>query len=79
MKYSVGDKAFITENNLKVRKVVVVRVSGEFCILRFLDTEQGGVTLRTSRLYKTQEEANRAINKCKRVVENSFSTFDYLG
>ena len=79
MKYSVGDKAYITENNLKVRKVVVLRVSGEFCTLKFLDSYQGGLTLRESRLYKTQEEAEAVINKGKKVINQSFSTFDYLG
>lgn len=78
MKYSVGDKAYITENNMKVRRVVVIRVSGEFCTLRFLDSN-GGITLRTSRLYRTKEEAETVINKGKMVVNQSFSTFDYLG
>ena len=79
MKYLVGDKAYITENNLKVRKVVVLRVSGEFCTLKFLDSHQGGLTLRASRLYRTKEEAETVINKGKMVVNQSFSTFDYLG
>lgn len=79
MKYLVGDKAYITENNLKVRKVVVIRVSGEFCTLRFVDSSNGGLTLRASRLFKTQEEAEAVINKSKRIESQSFVTFDYLG
>ena len=79
MKYLVGDKAYITENKIKVRKVVVIRVSGEFCTLRFLDSPQGGLTLRSSRLFKTQEEAEAVINKGKRFVNQGFETFDYLG
>ena len=64
IEYKAGDTAYIAESAYAVRKVLIHNISGDFCTLRFTDTN-GGIRVRTSRLFPTQEaaEATLKINK----------------
>ena len=65
--YKPGDTAYIVHSALFVREVRVLRVSGDMCTLRFTDSE-GGVRLRASRLHRTKEEAEAAMEKKKEAL-----------
>ncbi len=68
-KYNSGDKAYIIESWLCIREVEVVKVSGGFATLRFMDCD-GGVRLRESRLFPTKEDAEAGIRKKPRERQN---------
>ena len=71
--YKPGDTAYIVHSALFVREVRVLRVSGDMCTLRFTDSE-GGVRLRASRLYRTKEEAEAAMEKKKEALRKLSGT-----
>ena len=54
--YKPGDTAYIVENNMAIREVIVLKIAGEFCTLRFAGG-CGGVRLRENRLFPTMEAA----------------------
>jgi len=64
-KYIPGDTAYIVESSFMVRKVQIRNISGEFCTLRFLDTN-GGIKVRLSRLFHTQEAAEATLPSAKK-------------
>ena len=58
--YYVGDVVFIIENNRKVQKVEILKISYGFYTVCVLKT--GAVLrLREHRLYKTEDEAIKAL------------------
>lgn len=59
-----GEKAFIIESGRIIREVIVIRVVGGMCTLKFTDTG-GGVRLREGRLYPSNEAAMKAIESVK--------------
>lgn len=63
MVYETGDRVFIIESSRIIRGATVVKRSGDFYTLRFDD--RGGIKLRGSRLYTTEEEARSVISKVK--------------
>ena len=78
MNYKIGELVYFIENNLSLRKATVIRVSGEFCTLKFLDS-LGGITLRNSRLYRDLKDAEKVINRGKPVSRSYSISYDYLG
>lgn len=56
MKYEKGSTAYIVESNRFIRKVIVVRETGDFYVIRFTDSG-GAIQIRGSRLYATADEA----------------------
>ena len=63
--YSPGDTAWIVESSLFVREVKILKITGGFVTLRFADSD-GGVRLRTGRLFPTREAAEAHIQKHKK-------------
>lgn len=61
MNYDKGSKAFIIESNRTVREVQVIAKSGSFYTVKFPMTG-GGIKLRESRLFATEEEALAAVS-----------------
>lgn len=60
MMYKEGTTAFIVESNRLIREVVVLKRTGDFYIVRFLDCN-GGIRIRGSRLFATRESAEQAV------------------
>lgn len=60
VRYSSGDTVYIIESIRFIRKCVVMRFGGGLYTLRFTDCP-GGLRLRESRLYPTEEEAKKRI------------------
>ena len=61
-KYNHGDKAYIVESNRFIREVKVLKITGDFATLRFMDSD-GGIKLRESRLLPTKEDAEASLPK----------------
>ena len=61
-KYNPGDTAYIVESNRIIREVIVLKVTGGFATLRFMDSD-GGIKLRESRLFPTKEDAEASLPK----------------
>ena len=55
-----GDIAWIIENNRTVRECKIVRINGNFVIIRFTDGCDTQLPLK--RLYKTQEDAYKGLS-----------------
>lgn len=60
MVYKVGAAAFIVESNRLIRKVTIIKRTGNFYIVRFADSD-GAIQLRGSRLYATRDEAEKCV------------------
>ena len=58
----VGDVAYIVESNRHVREVEIRRCSGGMFLVRFTDTG-GGIQVKAHRLFPTQEDAEKTIEK----------------
>ena len=58
-KYNFGDTVYIIESNQSVREAMIINCSGGFCTIRFMNG--GGIRLRESRLFATEEEAKAAL------------------
>ena len=68
--FDVGDEAYIIESNRSVRKVTIIKISRDFCTVRFADTD-GAIAVRVSRLYGiTAKETN----SCSQTGRTSSST-----
>ena len=61
-KFSVGEKVYFVESKWRIREVEILKCSGGFALIRFLDAD-GGIRLRESRLYKTKQEAEADARK----------------
>lgn len=64
-KYKPGDTAFLIESNVLVRKVIVRKYVGGLVLVQ--NAAGGGIKVRESRLYKTQEEAAEKIRSMGRI------------
>ena len=61
-KYNPGDAAYIVESNRIIREVKVLKVTGGFATLCFIDSD-GGIKLQESRLFPTKEDAEVSLPK----------------
>ena len=43
--FNVGDEVYIIESNRNVRKVTIIKISRDFCTVRFADTD-GAIAVR---------------------------------
>jgi len=59
-RFNPGDTAFLVESNRIVREVSVLKVSGGFYTIRFVDS-RGGMRVRENRLFPTREEAEASM------------------
>ena len=60
-KYSPGDTAFLVESGRFIREVKIIKQTGDFCTLRFADSN-GGIKVRESRLFPTKEAAEASLS-----------------
>lgn len=59
-KFQQGNKAYIVDNARFLREVVILRVTRDFCTIRYIDS-QTIIRIRTSRLYANKKEAEQSI------------------
>ena len=55
-----GMLVYLIANKTRVREAVIIKMSGEFCTIKFTDGH-GGIRIRTDRLYSSKEEAEQII------------------
>ena len=65
-KYSPGDIAYIVANSIFIKEVMILKVSGGFVTLRFMEGGRAS-RLRESRLFPTWETAEECVAKNKQV------------
>ena len=60
--FKQGDTAFIVESKWRIREVQIIKLSGGFATIRFLDGE-GGIRIHESRLFSSKEAAESSMPK----------------
>lgn len=65
-KYSPDDTAYLVESNRIIRKVKILKFSGGFYTARFVEGG-GGIRVRESRLFATEEEAKASLLRSKQI------------
>ncbi len=77
MVFENGATAYFIESNRIIREVTVVKRTGDFYIVRFLNGS-GGIRIRTSRLYASREAAEDSIPRPETAPKNKYhSPYDY--
>lgn len=77
MKYKKDSIAYIVESNRDIREVVVLRVTGDFYIVRFKDSG-GAIQIRGSRLFASEEEALASLPQKKQSTRTGYrSPYEY--
>ena len=61
-KYKPGDTVYIVSSVNRIKEAKVLKYSGGFYTLQFTDTG-GGIKLRESRLFPTEEEAKKSTKR----------------
>ena len=59
-RFSKGQHAYFVRSNSQVIEVQVLNSVNGFCTIKFLDTG-GGIRVRDSKLYLTEEDANKHV------------------
>ena len=76
MAFREGDQAYIIENNSHVTPVQIIGKDGNFYTIQF--TNYGRINLRESRLFHTQEEAQKRITKTpfvrRQIARNGYTS-----
>ncbi len=68
-----NDTAWIVENNLSVREVRIINISGNLVTVKF---DNAAIRLPKHRIYETPKEAMRSIKNIKSVKKRS-NPYDY--
>lgn len=58
--FQQGNKAYIVDNARYLREVIILRVTRDFCTIRYIDSRTI-IKIRTSRLYANKKEAEQSI------------------
>lgn len=61
MSWKVNDNCYFVENTCRIVPGVITKVQGDFCVVKY--KEHSGIRLRTTRLFRTVEEAKEVIRK----------------
>lgn len=69
--YHVGQRVFFVQSGRVVKPSKIIKISGEFCTIKFEDTG-GGIRVRQSKIFTTEEGANASIK------EENKSKFDHV-
>lgn len=57
----VGDRAYIVENNISIREVIITRISGNLVLVKF--SYGKGIQIHRNRIYKSKDSALKTIGK----------------
>ena len=69
-----GDTAYIIDSVRFLREVTIVRVTKDFCVIRYKDTS-GGIRVRKSRLFLSKDAAIKSMPQSARPKRVSY--WDY--
>ena len=73
-KFKVGKTAYFVRSGVQVMEVQIVNSANGFCTIRFVETG-GGIRVRDSKLFETQEEAEAQINKQNKGRRESYKPY----
>lgn len=59
--WKINDSCYFVENTCRIVPGVITKVQGDFCVVRY--GAHSGIRLRTTRLFRTVEEAKEVIRK----------------
>ena len=76
-KFGIGSHVFIIESNQTIKEMVVTSNHGDFYVLKFLTG--GAIQLRSHRIFKTMEEAQKRLPKKKYVDSSYYKSPYYYG
>lgn len=76
-KFGIGSHVFIIESNQAIKEMVVASNHGDFYVLKFLTG--GAIQLRSHRIFKTMEEAQKRLPKNKYVDVSYYNSPYYYG
>ena len=77
MKFGVGDKVFIVENNRDIREVKILSYTGGLYLIQFLDTGRG-IKVKEHRLFTSKEEAEQSIRKAEPNRKPRRNPYDHM-
>ncbi len=63
--FQEGDEVYFVSSSIFVRKATIIRITNDFCTIKFEDTG-GGTRVRKSKIYRRKEEAEAIVAKNKR-------------
>ena len=77
-KFNEGDVVYFISSSVFIKKVTVIRNTGGFCTIRFLDGNCGtsGTRVRESKLYRTEEVLNTSIVYFPTLINIFMNEFD---
>lgn len=58
--FTQGEKAYIIDNGRFVREVVILRITRDFCTIRYIDSDTI-IRIRKGRLFANKKEAEQSI------------------
>ena len=58
--FQVDDTAWLVESNRFIRDVRIIRLTGSFYVVQFMDSG-GAIQVRGTRLFATEEEAKKSV------------------
>ena len=71
-----GDKCFFVVSRLYVVEGEVLRVAGDFLVIRYGDGK--GTQLRSSKVYHTEDEARAQVRQLKEAPGRRKNQYDYM-
>lgn len=71
MKFQKGSIAYIVESNRFIREVVILKVTGDFYIVRFTDAG-GAIQVRGTRLFESQEDAKSSLPQKEQKIRTGY-------
>ena len=74
--FTLGEKAFIIDNGRFVREVVILRITRNFCTIRYIDSSTI-IRIRKSRLFANRKEAEQSIPLSARPKASHSSHWEY--
>lgn len=69
-KFTVGQQVYFIESNRTIIPAVIKNIQNEFCLLKLINTS-GGLRLRQSRLFASQEEAEQSLSSSSSSSHNT--------
>lgn len=74
--FNVGDTAFIVDNRIFLREVVIKRATKDFCVITYKDTG-ATIRIRHSRLFTSKEVAENTIPESARPKKKSHWDYEF--
>jgi hypothetical protein len=75
-RFTAGDTAFIVDNRIFLREVIIKRATKDFCVITYKDTG-ATIRIRYSRLFTSKEVAENTIPESARPKKKSHWDYEF--